>query len=955
MITLTVVSCVAVIVSSMILFNRELDNTVHDKVQVAASVVESEIEAMKVRAQVAAFGMAANPDLIEALINNDRDDIIRIANTLKTMTQIDFCNIVDSEGYVITRTHAPETYGDNISNQPHVRKAMDGHSSTNVTQGAVILLGVYAGAPVYDSDMNIIGLISLGFRLDLQDFAYRLKELTGCEISAFLKDECISSTLLSDDGSYILGSTAPEYVTSRVMSGEPHIGRTYIDGKEVLAEYMPVFGAQGTVLGMIFVGYYTLEDTVKLYNLILIGALIALMVLSASVLIARSISATIERRLVGITELEAEKEAAEQSNRLKGIFLAQMSHEIRTPMNAILGISEIQLRDTTLTQEAEDGYRKIYESGNLLLNIINDILDFSKIDAGKMEIIIDRYDIPSLLNDTALLNRMRYESKPLEFNLQVDENTPLELIGDELRIRQILNNLLSNAFKYTEEGEVGLSISVEDAAESDAMVGDAVGVAAAAAVAAAGSGAGSGAGSAAGSDAAADGGDDIVILVLKVSDTGQGMTEKQIEVLFDEFTRFNIDANRSVSGTGLGMNITKRLLEIMNGKLSVESELGKGSVFTVRLPQRRSGTAVCGSEVAERLRSFTFRNDSISGKAHVIHEYMPYGRILIVDDVESNLYVAKGMMLPYGLHIDTAVSGFQAIKMAESNQEYDIIFMDHMMPRMDGIEATKLIHESGYTRPIIALTANAVVGQAEMFLANGFDDFIAKPIDSRRLDVLLKTYVRDKHPPEVVEAAREQASRQKAVGETLQSAASKRDLLKVIVQDIEKALTVLEDLLPKIRNGDDTDLGLFTTTVHGMKSVLLNIGEAELATAALRLEQAGETGEMTEISTDTPTFVNALQSIVERHAPDGASNAASGAGDGSLAGDEVFLKEKLGEIKSACERIKKRDARAALDELRAKAWPHETSEILDEISTCLLHGEFKKAVSIADGILSADS
>jgi len=525
----------------MILFNRELSSSVQDKVEVAAEVVSNEIEAMKVRAQVAAFGMATNPDLIDALANDDRDGIIHIANTLKTMTQIDFCNIIDSEGYVITRTHAPETFGDNISNQPHVGKAKDGYSTTNITQGAVILLGVYAGAPVYDSDMNIIGLISLGFRLDIQDFAYRLKALTGCEISSFLKNECISSTVLYEDGSYLLGSFAPDYVSERVLSGETFIGRTQISGKDVLAEYAPLFGAQGDVLGMIFIGYYTAEDSIKLINLIMIGILITVIVLSVSVVIARSISGTIERRLLGITELEAEKEAAEKSNRLKGIFLAQMSHEIRTPMNAILGISEIQLRDTTLTPEAEDGYRKIYESGNLLLNIINDILDFSKIDAGKMEIMIDKYDIPSLLNDTALLNRMRFESKPLEFNLHVDENTPLELIGDELRIRQILNNLLSNAFKYTDVGEVGLSIHVESAAGSAESAGSAE---------TAGTAGTAGSAETAGTATLPEDGDDNVILVFKVSDTGQGMTDKQIEVLFNEFKRFNMDTNRSISSTG---------------------------------------------------------------------------------------------------------------------------------------------------------------------------------------------------------------------------------------------------------------------------------------------------------------------------------------------------------------------------------------------------------------------
>jgi len=395
---------------------------------------------------------------------------------------------------------------------------------------------------------------------------------------------------------------------------------------------------------------------------------------------------------------------AQAANQAKSSFLAQMSHEIRTPMNAILGVSEIQLRNRNLTPEAEEGFRRIYESGSLLLNIINDILDFSKIDAGKMEITLYKYDIPSLINDTALVNRLRYESRPIDFILEVDENTPLEMIGDELRIRQILNNLLSNAFKYTEKGKVGLSINVES---KDYDTGS-------------------------------------VILIFKVSDTGQGMTKEQIDKLFDEYTRFNMKANRGISGTGLGMSITKRLVELMNGEISVESEAGRGAVFTVRLPQKIHGSAVCGKEIAEKLANFRFHSKTISKKAQVKQEHMSHGRVLIVDDVESNLYVAKGLLLPYGLHVDTANSGFKAIEMIK-NTEYDIVFMDHMMPVMDGMQATKIIREMGYTRPIVALTANAVVGQAEIFLSNGFDGFLAKPIDTRKMDIVLKDYIKKFH------------------------------------------------------------------------------------------------------------------------------------------------------------------------------------------------------------------
>ena len=325
--------------------------------------------------------------------------------------------------------------------------------------------------------------------------------------------------------------------------------------------------------------------------------------------------------LAVIEDMTAEKEYQEklrnialqeqEANQLKSRFLATMSHEIRTPMNAIIGIMEIQLQKEDISPETKDAFEKIYESGNLLLNIINDILDFSKIAEGKMEIVPFRYDIPSLINDTAQLNYLRCESKPIKFIVSVDADTPLELVGDGLRIKQILNNLLSNAFKYTDEGEVELSVSCEPAGD--------------------------------GEDA---------IIVFRIRDTGQGISPDYIGRLFEDYMRFNRDMNRTVTGTGLGLSISKRLINLMNGEIAVESQLGKGSVFTVRLPQKRFGEAVCGAETVRRLREFSFLSTSIAKRTQIVREYMPYGSVLIVDDVKSNLFVARGLLAPYGLQID---------------------------------------------------------------------------------------------------------------------------------------------------------------------------------------------------------------------------------------------------------------------------------------------------------------
>jgi signal transduction histidine kinase/DNA-binding response OmpR family regulator len=416
---------------------------------------------------------------------------------------------------------------------------------------------------------------------------------------------------------------------------------------------------------------------------------------------------------VDITELNDAKEKAVQANQTKSSFLARMSHEIRSPMNVILGITEMQLEKEQLPLDIRDAFDKVYNSGYMLLNIINDILDLSKIEADKLELMPGNYEVASMINDTVQMNVMRFDSKAIQFELKADENVPMMLFGDELRIKQILNNILTNAFKYTDTGKVSLSVSAESGMSD-------------------------------------------MTLILRVSDTGRGMTNEQVEKLFDDYTRFSLEASRSIEGTGLGMSITSHLVHMMKGEISVDSAPGKGSVFTVRLPQKNvDGAGVFGNEVSESLSRLNQGNMAQIKKApQIIREYMPYGKVLIVDDMEPNLYVARGLMSPYGLSMETAASGVEAIDKIKDGNKYDVIFMDHFMPGMDGIEAVKIIRELGYNQPIVALTANAILGQADMFLKNGFDGYISKPIDIRQLNITLNNLVRDKYPSETVEAAR---------------------------------------------------------------------------------------------------------------------------------------------------------------------------------------------------------
>ena len=413
--------------------------------------------------------------------------------------------------------------------------------------------------------------------------------------------------------------------------------------------------------------------------------------------------------LIGILiRIEKGREKSDRENRQKSQFLANMSHEIRTPLNAVIGLSELALDNEEVGADVEKKLEIIRTSGILILSIVNDILDISKLESGKFEIYASPYDTPSLVNDVVMLNSVRIGERPITLKLDVSENLPSSLCGDDLRVRQIFNNLLSNAFKYTKSGTVEWRVSFE---RDDSDAG---------------------------------------WLVSSVRDTGIGIRPENLQNLFSEYNQIDIKANRNVGGTGLGLSITKHFVEMMGGSITVESEYGKGTTFHVRLRQAITLATPIGRHVADSLMGMRYTLAKRNKNKKRDTAKLPSASVLVVDDITTNLDVARGLLKPYGLRVDCATSGSQAVAMIRAGKRlYDAIFMDHMMPEMDGIEAARIIREeigTEYARniPIIALTANAIVGSEEMFLNKGFQDFISKPIDTAKLDAVLRRWIRNK-------------------------------------------------------------------------------------------------------------------------------------------------------------------------------------------------------------------
>ena len=388
-----------------------------------------------------------------------------------------------------------------------------------------------------------------------------------------------------------------------------------------------------------------------------------------------------------IEQLEIAKEQADKANHAKSDFLSNMSHEIRTPLNAIVGFSET-LKDEDIPESARENVDDIIMASNNLLDIVNGILDISKIEANKLEIIDKEYDIKSVLDELTALTKARIGDKGLDFRVNIDPTLPRVLYGDNVRLKQVILNILTNAVKYTKEGYVIFTVS--------SVIKN-----------------------------------DVCRLIISVEDSGIGIKEESIPKLFSKFERLDVEKEITIEGTGLGLAITKKLVELMNGTIVVQSVYGKGSKFTISIDQR-----IIAAEPPAIHEAPQATSKVVDAKG---------AKILVVDDNELNLKVATVLLSKYHFTIDTSTNGQDCLNKVRKGNEYDIIFMDDMMPKMNGREALKKLKEDpNFKTPVIALTANAITGMKQEYLNCGFNDYLSKPIEKQELERVIKEYISKK-------------------------------------------------------------------------------------------------------------------------------------------------------------------------------------------------------------------
>lgn len=507
--------------------------------------------------------------------------------------------------------------------------------------------------------------------------------------------------------------------------------------------------------------------------------------------------------------VEMKKEEAEHMANVKSAFLANMSHEIRTPINAVLGMNELILREANQKEVLDYAYN-IELAGKALLSIVNDILDISKIESGKTELVSVEYNVAASIYNFIEMSRARAEKKGILLKVDIAENLPSKMYGDEMRLKQIYTNILNNAIKYTEKGVITLTLTGEEI------------------------------------------GDDKIFTKATISDTGIGIREEDLDKIFDAFQRVDEEKNQKIEGTGLGMSITKQLVELMGGKIYVESEYGKGSTFHVELVQGIVDRTPIGriDQAVEQSREIEKHKRAVL--------LAPEAKLLVVDDNQMNLNVMKGLLKRTEMQVDLVLSGKEALE-AVTKTSYDVILMDHMMPEMDGVEALHRLRELKENQnpqaKVIVLTANAAIDSREEYLKMGFDDYLSKPIEAMSLENMIKKYLPKELVQEIEEVIEETQNLEEiefleeklrpfgihlkqgliyVEGELEQYV----DMIKLFLRQSEARKEKMRSFL---KEGNTEE---YTIEVHALKSNGKMIGSRKMSELAYEMEIQGRNGNL---------------------------------------------------------------------------------------------------------------
>jgi signal transduction histidine kinase/response regulator of citrate/malate metabolism/ABC-type amino acid transport substrate-binding protein len=599
-------------------------------------------------------------------------------------------------------------------------------------------------------------------------------------------------------------------------------------------------------------------------------------------------------------ELEVQTDRANSASRAKSQFLASMSHEIRTPMNAIIGLSDLMRTDNL--DELQIGYfTDIKKMAKSLLHIINDILDFSKIEAGKLELIPVHFNMPGLFDNICSMSQFTAMAKDLDFRHHFDSNIPEVLYGDEIRLRQVITNLVNNAIKYTHTGSVSLDLGREQRGDKD-------------------------------------------FLIVIVKDTGIGIKKEHFSKLFGVFQQLDSEKNRRIVGTGLGLSITKNLVEMMGGGISFESEYGKGSTFTVTLP------LVPGDP--EKIE----RKDA-TAQVIAVEDV----NVLVIDDNSINLTVAKGFLATHNIIPDTAASGREALEMIDEKY-YDLVFMDHMMPDMDGIETTKHIRnlEKPWFQklPIVALSANAVTGAREAFIEAGMNDFISKPIDAKELNLMLLKWL----PSGKITTRKSEVRESNTEFEDLF-----KELGKITDLDMEAGLSHMADnrtvyiqILRQFckeldRYLDDINTFLaaenwkeYTIKIHAMKGVFANMGVSSLAKWAYDLEFASKNNDYEKCVKQTESLCASMFNFREKLLETSLMETTGAAKKHDATGSELLA--ILEALDAACKAGESGKADALAEELKAASFNGAADALSAEIYDLVASLDYDQVLEKSAGL-----